>query len=192
MFCDWNSVWRRTLSCHLFIVLDLCVFLGSLSYHKIRFPMRHVLACSPVYLGVGDLSILMVSKVSLNQKHIESYRNLMKHNHQVFELHSVTQVIFHRLHNTMLLRGPDSRQKTAMQSMSVPSLWFLSEPAAGIETCRWGKERRGGCENFLKLFAVSPFRTRWSSLVEKEKLLFCISYDKKWLCLPELARYSEE
>lgn len=55
------------------------------------------------------------------------------------------------------------------------------EPVVGIETCRWGKERRGGCENFLKLFAVSPFRTRWSSLVEIEKLLFCISSDKKWL-----------
>lgn len=58
---------------------------------------------------------------------------------------------------------------------------FVSEPAVGIETCRWGKERRGGCENFLKLFAVSPCRTRWSSLVENEKLLFCISSDKKWL-----------
>lgn len=28
---------------------------------------------------------------------------------------------------------------------------FTFGPAVGIETCRWGKERRGGCENFLKL-----------------------------------------
>ncbi len=74
------------------------------------------------------------------------------------------------LHNMMLLRGgSDTNSASTLQ------------PAVGIETCRWGKERRGGCENFLKLFAVSSFRTWWSPLVEIEKLLFCISSNKKWL-----------
>lgn len=40
----------------------------------------------------------------------------------------------------MLLRGADSRQETVTQT-AYP-LWFLSEPAVGIETCI-GEERKG-------------------------------------------------
>lgn len=39
---------------------------------------------------------------------------------------------------------------------------FTSGTAVGIETCRWGKERRGGCENFLKLVYSFAF---WEAVV---------------------------
>lgn len=39
---------------------------------------------------------------------------------------------------------------------------FTSRPVVGIETCRWGKERRGGCENFLKLVYSFAF---WEAVV---------------------------
>lgn len=39
---------------------------------------------------------------------------------------------------------------------------FTSRPAVGIETCRWGKEGRGGCENFLKLVYSFAF---WDEVV---------------------------
>lgn len=52
-------------------------------------------------------------------------------------------------------------------------------PSQRLGLKRMIEERKGGCENFLKQFAVSPCGAEWLTVCGKEKLLFCILFDEK-------------
>lgn len=58
--------------------------------------------------------------------------------------------------------------------------------AVGTETCKRGKERRGGCENFLHLRAVSLFSAKCWILWKKKEKLQLILIRNGWIIVIEL------
>lgn len=111
---------------------------------------------------------------SLSFHFIKNTQRRQNHQLEWFLPPCLWAAVSYRFNSMRLLRGDNCTKRAVMQT-----LWLVSVPVVGNETYRWGKERRGGCENFLKWFAVLLFRTWWSSLVEMGKLLFCNSSEKK-------------